>query len=328
MDDEPVAGAGSELVQAYVARRLILLAPVLVVVSFLVFLMMHSIPGDPAQMWVGFETADPAVLEAVRHSLGLDRPILVQYGLWAERILTGDLGESVRTGRPIGALVGESLPVTVQLTVYGLVVALAIGVPAGIAAATSRRRWWQASYRVLVMVGLSVPQFWLGALFILAFSVHTGWFPLLDYPLLWSRPFDSLKSFFLPALTLGIPNGLAVARMVRASVLEVLGEDYVRVARAKGLAERVVLFKHVLRNALLPVVTLVGIVAGYLLGGAVVVEQVFAIPGVGRLGLQAIVQRDHPVLQAVVLIVAALFVVVNLLTDLLYAAIDPRVEYR
>lgn len=304
-----------------------MLVPVLVATSFLVFLMMHAIPGDPAQIWVGFETTDPAILDSVRKSLGLDRPLVVQYGQWVWRILHGDLGESVRTGRPIAALVAESLPVTVQLSVYALIVALAVGMPVGLLAATSRRSWWQAVYRAFVMLGLSIPQFWLGAMLILLFSVRAGMFRLLRYPLLWEAPAESLWSFLLPALTLGIPNAAAVARMVRASVLEVLGEEYIRVARAKGLPDRAVLLRHTLRNALLPVATLIGIVAGYLLGGAVVVEQVFAMSGLGRLGLQAIVQRDYPVLQAVVLVAATLFVVVNLATDLLYAAIDPRVEY-
>ena len=312
----------------YVVRRLLMLVPVLAATSFLVFLMMHAIPGDPAQIWVGFETTDPAILERVRRSLGLDRPLLVQYGQWLWRILHGDLGESVRTGRPIAALIAESLPVTLQLSVYALVVALAVGMPVGLLAATSRRGWWQAAYRAFVMLGLSIPQFWLGAMLILIFSVRTGIFRLLRYPLLWEAPAASLWSFLLPALTLGLPNAAAVARMVRASVLEVLGEEYIRVARAKGLPERAVLLRHTLRNALLPVATLVGVVAGYLLGGAVVVEQVFAMSGLGRLGLQAIVQRDYPVLQAVVLVAATLFVVVNLATDLVYAWIDPRVEYR
>lgn len=305
-----------------------MLVPVLVATSFLVFLMMHAIPGDPAQIWVGFETTDPAILENVRKALGLDQPLVVQYGRWAWRLLHGDLGESIRTGRPIAALVAESLPVTIQLTLYALVVALSVGLPVGIVAATSRRGWFQAVYRAFVMLGLSVPQFWLGAMLILIFSVRAGAFRLLKYPLFWEAPLESLSSFLLPAVTLGIPNAAAVARMVRASVLEVLGEEYIRVARAKGLPERVVVLRHALRNALLPVATLIGIVAGYLLGGSVVVEQVFAISGLGRLGLQAIVQRDYPVLQAVVLVAATLFAVVNLATDLLYAAIDPRVEYR
>jgi len=305
-----------------------MLVPVLVTTSFVVFMMMHAIPGDPAQIWVGFETTDPVILDNVRKSLGLDQPLLVQYGRWAARVLQGDLGQSVRTGRPISALVAESLPVTLHLTVYALLLALAMGMVIGIAAATSRRWGWQALYRIFVMVGLSVPQFWLGTMLILVFSVKAGIFGLLRYPLLWEAPAQSLWSFLLPALTLAIPNAAAFARMVRASMLEVLLEEYVRVAQAKGLSHLAVVLRHALRNALLPVVTLAGIVAGYLLGGAVVVEQVFAMSGLGRLGLQAIVQRDYPVLQAVVLVAATLFVLVNLATDLLYAAIDPRVEYR
>lgn len=313
--------------QRYVAQRLVLLIPVLLVISALVFSLMHLIPGDPAQVILGFENTDPAQLAAVRRDLGLDRPVYVQYGRWLGRIVSGNFGTSVRTGRPIGVLLREALPFTIELAVYGVALAVLIGIPVGTLAGTTSSRTADGAMQTLTLLGLSLPAFWVGAMFILLFSVYLRWFPVLTYPSLLETPWGNLRGFFLPALTLAVPNAAAIARMVRASLVAVRREEYVKVARAKGLSEAVVVRRHMLKNALIPVVTLVGIVAGYLLGGAIVVEQVFAIPGVGRMGLQAIVQRDYPVLQAVVLVVTALFVFVNLLVDLVYVFLDPRIRY-
>ncbi|MEX0765474.1 MAG: ABC transporter permease [bacterium] len=313
--------------QRYVVQRLILLIPVLFVISVVVFSLMHLIPGDPAQVILGFENTDPAQLAAVRRDLGLDRPVYVQYGRWLGRVLSGNLGTSVRTGRPIGALILEALPFTLELAIYAVVLAILIAVPVGTLAGTTSSRLADGTMQTLTLLGLSLPAFWVGAMFILLFSVHLRWFPVLTFPALLDAPLANLRGFFLPALTLAIPNAAAIARMVRASLVSVRREEYVKVARAKGLSERLVVRRHMLKNALIPVVTLIGIVAGYLLGGSIVVEQVFAIPGVGRMGLQAIVQRDYPVLQAVVLIVTALFVLVNLLVDLIYVFLDPRIRY-
>lgn len=315
------------MMQRYVVQRLILLIPVLFVISVLVFSLMHLIPGDPAQVILGFENTDPVQLAAVRRDLGLDRPVYVQYGRWLGRVLSGNLGTSVRTGRPIGTLMGEALPFTLELAVYAIALAVLIAIPVGTLAGTTSSRLADGAMQTLTLLGLSLPAFWVGAMFILLFSVHLRWFPVLTYPGLAEAPLANLRGFFLPALTLAVPNAAAIARMVRASLVAVRGEEYVKVARAKGLSEPVVVRRHMLKNALIPVVTLVGIVAGYLLGGSIVVEQVFAIPGVGRMGLQAIVQRDYPVLQAVVLIVTALFVLVNLLVDLFYVFLDPRIRY-
>lgn len=315
------------MMQRYVVQRLILLIPVLFVISVLVFSLMHLIPGDPAQVILGFENTDPVQLAAVRRDLGLDRPVYVQYGRWLGRVLSGNLGTSVRTGRPIGTLMGEALPFTLELAVYAIALAVLIAIPVGTLAGTTSSRLADGAMQTLTLLGLSLPAFWVGAMFILLFSVHLRWFPVLTYPGLAEAPLANLRGFFLPALTLAVPNAAAIARMVRASLVAVRREEYVKVARAKGLSEPVVVRRHMLKNALIPVVTLVGIVAGYLLGGSIVVEQVFAIPGVGRMGLQAIVQRDYPVLQAVVLIVTALFVLVNLLVDLFYVFLDPRIRY-
>jgi peptide/nickel transport system permease protein len=314
-------------VQRYVVQRLLLLIPVMLVISAIVFSLMHLIPGDPAQVLLGFENTDPAQLEAVRRDLGLDRPIYVQYGRWLGKLLRGDLGTSVRTGRPIRVLIAEAIPFTLELSAYALVLAIAIAVPVGTLAGTTRSRLADGAMQTLTLFGLSLPAFWVGAMLILLFSVELRWFPILTYPGLGEAPLANLRGFFLPALTLAVPNAASIARMVRSSMVAVRGEEYVKVARAKGLHEAVVVRRHMLKNALIPVVTLIGIVAGYLLGGSIVVEQVFAIPGVGRLGLQAITQRDYPVLQAVVLMVTGLFVLVNLVVDVIYVLLDPRIRY-
>ncbi len=311
----------------YITHRLILLLPVLFVISVLVFLLMHLIPGDPAQVLLGFENTDPDQLARVREDMGLDRPIYVQYGRWLGKVLGGDFGKSARTGRPISGLVAEALPFTIELAAYGLLLSVAIALPIGTLAGTTTARFADGLIQVFTLLGLSLPAFWVGSMFILVFSVHLRWFPVLSYPPLFRSPAVNLWGFFLPALTLALPNAAAIARMVRASLIAVRREEYIKVARAKGLGEWLVVRRHMMKNALIPVVTLVGIVAGYLLGGSIVVEQVFAIPGVGRMGLQAIVQRDYPVLQAVVLLVTFVFVLMNLLVDVLYVFLDPRIRY-
>ena len=313
--------------QRYVAQRLLLLVPVMLVISAIVFSLMHLIPGDPAQVLLGFENTDPAQLEAVRRDLGLDRPVYVQYGRWLGKLLRADLGTSVRTGRPIRILIAEAMPFTLELATYALVLAIVIAIPVGTLAGTTRSKLADGAMQTLTLFGLSLPAFWVGTMLILLFSVELRWFPVLTYPTLAEAPLANLRGFFLPAITLAIPNAASIARMVRASMVAVRREEYVKVARAKGLRETVVVRRHMLKNALIPVVTLIGIVAGYLLGGSIVVEQVFAIPGVGRLGLQAIVQRDYPVLQAVVLMVTGLFVLVNLVVDVIYVLLDPRIRY-
>jgi peptide/nickel transport system permease protein len=313
--------------QRYLAQRLWQLPLVLLFVSAVVFSVMHLIPGDPAQLLLGFENTDPVQLARVRQEFGLDRPIPVQYAIWLGRILRGELGTSVRTGRPIAQVIGEALPFTLELALYALVLAVAIGIPLGVWAGTARSRSVDAASQTFVLLGLSLPSFWVGTVLILVFSVRLRWFPVLSYPRLVDDPLQNLWSLLLPALTLAVPNAAAIARMVRASMRAVRGEEYVRVAYAKGLAPQAVVRRHMLRNALVPVVTLIGIVAGYLLGGSVVVEQVFAIPGLGRTGLQAIVQRDYPLLQAVVLLVTTLFVLTNLAVDLVYVLLDPRIRY-
>jgi peptide/nickel transport system permease protein len=311
----------------YILKRIAWLIPVLFAVSVIVFSIVHLIPGDPATVLLGTEAADPELLESMRRALGLDQPLHVQYVLWLQRIFQGDFGASVTTGRPVLRLILERFPYTVELALYALVLAVVLAIPFGTLVAVTNSQTLQLGFQGFTLLGLSVPQFWSGVMFILLFSVHLGWFPIVNFPAFTEDPWGNLRAFFLPALTLALPNAAAIARVVRASVLEVSQQDYVLTARSKGLRERTVVFKHMLKNAMIPIITLVGIIAGYLLGGVIVVEKVFAIPGLGRLGVDAIVQRDYPVLQGTVLFVVVMFVLVNLIVDVLYVFLNPKIRY-
>lgn len=312
---------------SYIVRRILFLIPVLFTVSIIVFLIGHSMPGDPASIMLGTEAAKPAKLESVRRQLGLDKPLYIQYFSWISGVVRGDLGFSLRTEKPISNLVFNRFPYTIELTVYALVMALIIAIPVGTLSAALDSDLLEGLAQIIMLAGMSVPAFWSGIVAILFFSVYLDIFPLVNFPHLWEAPAQNLFSLSLPALVLAIPNAAVFTRMVRSSSLESLQKDYIRTARAKGLSEKWVLFKHLLKNALIPLVTLVGIRMGYLLGGSVIVEQVFSIPGLGRLGVQAIFQRDYPVFQSMVLIISASFVIVNLVVDLLYTYIDPRIRY-
>jgi len=258
---------------------------------------------------------------------GLDLPVHVQFGQWLAAAVQGDLGSSLRTGRPIATDLALRFPVTLELTVLSLVIALVIALPVGVLAALNRGRWLDHLGSVFALLGLSVPGFFLGILLILLFSLELGWLPPAGYVPFGEAPLTNLRHMILPALSLGLILAAATARIVRSTLLEVLGRDYVRTARAKGLAEHSVILRHALRTALIPVVTVVGLQFGQLLGGAVIIEQVFSLPGVGRFALEGINLRDYPVVQGAVLLIAAAFVVVNLLVDVLYTLIDPRVRY-
>lgn len=285
-------------------------------VCTLVFLLTHLIPGDPVTAMLG-ETARPADQEALRHALGLDLPIATQYGRYLSGLLQLDLGRSFQDQRPVAEILGERLPATLQLAAAALLLALLLAVPLGLLAARRRGSLFDSAAMVFSLIGVSMPSFWLGPLLILVFSLWLGWTPVSgsEHPL----------SLVLPAVTLGTALAAVLARMVRASVLEVLGEDYVRTARAKGLSEFAVLYRHALRNAWLPVLTLVGLQLGGLLGGAVITETVFAWPGVGSLLVESIQARDFPLVQGCVLLISLVYVFVNALTDLAYARVDPRI---
>lgn len=303
----------------YAARRLLLLIPILVGVSLVVFLLIHLIPGDPARVLAG-EGATEEDIQAVRHRLGLDAPLHMQYFRFAVGLLKGDLGESFRSGRPVAQELRVRWPITVRLTVWALVVMVLLGVPAGIISATRPNSLFDNVSMVGALVGVSMPVFWLGLMLMLVFAYYLRLLP--------TGGTETWRHFVLPALTLGLSSSAIVARLTRSSMLEVMGQDFVRTARAKGLAERVVIYKHALRNALIPVVTVVGLEFGSLLGGAVLTETVFTINGMGRYMVLSIGFRDYPVVQGAVLIFALGFVLVNLVVDLTYAVVDPRIRYR
>jgi peptide/nickel transport system permease protein len=309
----------------YAVRRLFQLIPVILLSSFLVFMLLHLVPGDPAETVAGPD-ATPDVIKAVRHKMGLDRPLAVQYGIWLGHIARADLGESYISKMPVIDLVGYAFPATIQLTLAALLLALGISLPLGVLASLKQGSKLDLFVQGYTALGLGVPNFWLGILLILIFALVLGILPpggRID-PL--QSPALGLKTLILPAVTLGIQISAVFTRFVRTAMLEVLHEDYVRTARAKGLRERVVVVRHALRSALVPVVTVVGLQFGRLLGGAVVVESVFAWPGVGRLIIQAVEQRDYTVVQAALLGLVAAFLLINLITDIAYAFLDPRIR--
>ena len=302
----------------YLLRRILIAVPTLLGVVLLVFLMVRLAPGDPAILLAG-EFATPETLEAIRTRYGLDRPLPEQFALYLGALLQGDLGESARSRRPVLEELKTYFPNTVVLATAAILVALATGIPLGILAALRQGSWLDLGVMVLALLGVSMPVFWFGLLAILIFSVELGWFPVAGK--------GTLAHLVLPAVTLGINATALLARMTRGTLVEVLSQDYIRTARAKGLAERVVIFKHALRNALIPVVTVAGLEFGSLLAGAVITETIFAWPGLGQLLVGSILSRDYPVVQGAVLLVAFTFTLVNLMVDLLYAWIDPRVCY-
>ena len=308
------------------AHRLTGAAIVALGVSLLTFLMIHLIPGDAAQIMAGATDTDPARLATLRTQLGLDRPLPLQYLHWLARAAHGDLGTSLWTGRPVLEEILPRLAVTAELTALALAVAIALAIPLGCLMATTRGRAADTATRLLTIVGVTTPSFWLGTLLLYAASALApgadilGWVPLSD------DPAAHLRRLVLPVLALALPALAAFARILRAAMIEALREDYVRTAYAKGLPTRVVVLVHALRNALLPFLTSAGIMAGYLFGGSVVVEQVFAIPGLGRLMVGAIAERNYPLVQASILLATLLFVLINALVDALYVAADPRLR--
>jgi peptide/nickel transport system permease protein len=317
-------------VTGFIATRLLTMLPVLWGVSIVVFLLIHLIPGDALQMFLGTQVAlTSAQMEELRRLFGLNKPLPIQYIDWIGQLARGDLGVSLRTSRPVLPDILTRLPVSAELTVLALVVALAIALPVGVLSALRRGTASDAAIRVGGLIGLSIPNFWLATMLLLFLPGRI--LPIASigiYVRFFTNPIANLTVMVLPAFSLGVVLAAVLMRFVRSSLLEVLGQDYVRTARAKGLRERWVINRHALRNALIPVITVIGFQAGYLLGGTVVIEDVFALPGMGRLALNAIAQRDYPVVQGVVLIIALLFVLSNIVVDVLYAYVDPRVRYQ
>jgi peptide/nickel transport system permease protein len=304
--------------KTYFVRRFLIALPVILGVATLVFLLIHLIPGDPVEIMLG-ETALQVDRDELRRELGLDLPIVVQYTRFLLQICRGDLGQSLHYREPVSRLIVQRYPATLALTVSAMLVSLWIAVPAGILSGIRQYSAWDHAAMLLALVGVSIPNFWLGPLLIWLFSIHLGWFPVSGT--------GGVRHLVLPALTLGTSMAAIVARMTRSSILEVLREDYVLTARAKGLSERSVILKHVLRNAMLPVITVVGLQFGALLAGAVITETIFSWPGLGTLLIQAIQTRDYPLVQGCVLVVSLSYVFVNLCTDMLYVLVDPRIQY-
>ncbi len=313
----------------YLIRRAILVVPVLFGVSVAVFLMLRLIPGDVVDVILGTEgSASPERMAQLRAMFGLDRPFHEQYLSWIGGLLTGDLGKSIRTSRPILPDILTRLPVTLQLTAMAMGLSLCFALPLGVLSAVRRHTRSDLWIRVLGLIGLSIPNFWLATMMILAASTYArGILPTSGFTPMSQDVLGNVRSLLLPSIALAVANMAILMRMTRSSMLEVLRQEYVTTARSKGLVERAVVYRHALRNALIPVATIAGVQIGYLLGGAIIVEQIFALPGVGTLILNGIMQRDYPVVQAGVLFVSACFVMVNLAVDVLYAYLDPRIHY-
>ncbi len=310
----------------FIVRRLLLSIPVCVGISVVVFLLIHLVPGDPARVMLG-QQATVENVTAIREELGLNRPLPVQYADWLWGLLRGDLGESYLTGESVFGAVLNRMPATLTLTVAAFLTSLVIAVPIGIISGT--RPYSRTDYGAMVFaqLGIAIPEFWLGIMLILVFSLYLGWVPPSGYVSLTEAPGSWLKHLVLPAVTVGVVNAAVLTRFLRSSMLEVMNQDYVRTARAKGVVERRVIMLHALKNALIPTVTVIGLQFAFMLGGVVVVEVIFAWPGVGRLALDAISRRDYPMVQGAVLAVTLTFVLINLLVDVLYAYLDPRIKY-
>lgn len=303
---------------SYIIRRLLLSIPVLIGVVTLVFLSLRLMPGDPALIMAG-EAAPQEVVQRLREQLGLDRPLWVQYGIYMGNLFRGDLGTSVRTRRPVTREIGVRFPATMELAAASMAIAVFMGLIAGLVSATRQYSLLDYGTMVIALLGISVPVFWFGLMAMWFFSVRLGWFPVAGR--------GTLRHIVLPAITLGAMSAGMIARMTRSSMLEVMRQDYVRTARAKGVSERVVQLRHAMRNALIPVMTVTGLQFGTLLGGSVLTETVFTWPGVGRLMVDSIMNRDYPVVQGAVLLIAVVFTAVNLLVDIMYSLVDPRIRY-
>jgi peptide/nickel transport system permease protein len=310
---------------AFLSQRLLQIIPTLIIVSMLIFGLQQLLPGDPALIMAG-EERDPKVLAEIRQQYRLDQPIPVQYFYWVKGVLSGNLGESMRLKSPVGALVMEKLPVTLQLAAMALLIAIAIGIPAGIISAVKKETAWDYGANLFALWGLSTPNFWLGILMIFLFSVTLGWLPASGYVRLGENWQASLATTIMPAFVLGNALAAVLMRHTRSAMLQAMGTDYVRTARAKGLAEGRVVLKHALRNAMTPVITLLALDFGTLLSGAVLTEQIFTIPGFGKLIVDSVFNRDYAVVQGVVLVTSTIYIGLNLLADIAYMLVNPRLR--
>lgn len=312
--------------KTYLLRRALAIIPVMLVVATVSFVLIRLAPGDPASVLAGPD-ATTEDLAQLRTALGMDQPLPVQLVKWYARLARGDLGQSIFLRRPVVQAVVERLEPTLLLTLWGTILAILIGVPAGIVSARYHNTAVDQSFMALALLGLSIPNFLLGLVMILVFGVWLGWLPVSGYVPLDEGVWLNVRSLLMPAVSLGLVQSALVARITRSSMLDVLREQYILSGRAKGLSERAVIYKHALKNAIIPTLTVIGITVALLIGGAVVIETVFNIPGVGRLIISAVLRRDYPVVQGVVLLIAVTYTVINLLVDLAYLVIDPRIRY-
>jgi peptide/nickel transport system permease protein len=309
-----------------ILRRVLVAIPTLILVSMIVFLLQKVLPGDPVLTLAG-EERDPAVLDYLREKYHLDDPLPVQYVAWVRQVATGDLGKSLRTDVPVASLIAQKLPVTLQLAAMAMIIALLVGIPTGILAAVRKGKLMEYGANVAALSGMSIPNFWLGIILIMIVSVQLRWLPASGYVSPAEDFWLSMKTMIMPAIVLSTSLAAYLMRHTRSAMLEALGADYVRTARAKGASPRAVVLRHALRNALMPIVTLVTLLFGELLAGAVLTEQVFTIPGFGKLVVDAVFNRDYAVVQGVVLCVAVGFIVMNLLADILYIVVNPRLRH-
>jgi peptide/nickel transport system permease protein len=314
-------------VHVYLLRRVLAVIPVMLVVATVAFVLIHLAPGDPASIIAG-PYAAPEDVAKLRHQLGLDEALPVQLIKWYGRLLVGDLGQSIFLRRPVLEAIIDRLEPTLLLTSWATLIAVLIGVPAGVVSARFHNSALDQTFMGLALVGLSIPNFLLGLIMILVFGVWLGWLPVAGYVPLESGLWPNLRSLIMPAVSLGLVQSALIARITRSSMLDVLREQYILAGRSKGLSERVVIYKHALKNAIIPTLTVIGITFAILVGGAVVIETVFNIPGLGRLIISAVLRRDYPVIQGVVLMIAVAYTLVNLAVDLAYLALDPRIRYR
>jgi peptide/nickel transport system permease protein len=310
----------------YIVRRLLTSIIVLFMVTLLVFGALHIIPGDPTTLMLGMEATEEA-RQALRHQLGLDLPVHIQYLTWLGKVLRGDLGQSLALKDDISKLLLQRLPTTIPLAVLTMLIAVVIALPAGVLSALKRSSKTDWLISVFAFAGLSFPNFWVGVLLILVFSLYLRVLPPGGYVSIMDDPAEGIRRLLMPAVALGAALAASLTRMTRSSMLEVMGQDYIKTARAKGLAERTVIVAHALRNALIPTVTVLGLQIGQLLGGALIIEEIFSLPGVGRLTIHAVYDRDFPLVQGAVLFIAMVFTMVNLLVDILYVYLDPRIHY-
>jgi peptide/nickel transport system permease protein len=311
----------------YIAKRLWSLVPVMFIVATLVFFLVHLTPGDPASVILGPDAPQEAVAE-LRARLGLDKPLPVQFVRWFGQVLQGDLGESIFLRRPVTQAIVERLEPTLLLAGLATLFAVIIGIPTGVLAAVHRNTWLDRLFMSVAVFGVSMPNFWLALNLIFLFALALALLPVSGYVPLRDDPLMTLRFMLLPAFSLGFPQSALIARMTRGSMLDVLSQDYVKTARAKGLSERLVIYKHALKNTMITVITVIGIILAITLSGSVVIETIFGLPGVGRLIINSVLRRDYPVIQGTVLFIAASYVLVNLIIDVLYVYLDPRIKYQ